>query len=184
MPGSRSRGKVGSRREEPEKLQALYEYAATQEGWFCGYFEMTPLHPSPWWTDDGEAAALFPTFAYGGSGSTYAFWLHGGLDLAGAPVVYLERQAAWCGVIADEFDDFLALLAVGEEEVGLSVAFRGFQGPAEGYLAELREFQRWLKSQYNIVPAPNPEELVARAQKKHPDLDAWITDRLKETKGW
>ena len=49
---------------------------------------------------------------------------------------------------------------------------------------ELGLFQRWLRQEHGIEPAADPKGVADRAQLRHPDLDAWITERVNQSKEW
>jgi hypothetical protein len=154
----------------PEDLRPLCQFA-DEGGEIGGCFEFERDGQEAavaWFDGDEEAAAQFAVFGLGPDGSVYALWLHSGPDANRAPVVLLNSKSDGNGVIANDFRDFIRLLAIGYEEPGQYPTLE----PKDSEGAAL--LRAWLTREFGLSPPATDEELVSAARKKHPDLAAQI----------
>lgn len=157
----------------PPILRSLAERSEETDGLLSCDFELTPNGESDSysWFDGREAAAKqFLIFGFDGMHSLYGYWLYPGRTLADAPIVYLNSEGVENTVLANSLEEFLALLTLGEEAVGLFNGWGGSVGACHG----ISEFRDWAKTAFGIVPPANPREIVDRARQAHPDLEAWV----------
>lgn len=158
----------------PPELQALCAFAAANDGDVSGLFEWETDGSTcarAWFMGDTEAADQFAVFGLGPDGSLYALWLYEGLT-ASPPIVYLDSEGDNCQVIASDCREFLRLLAIGYDEPG---RYPTLAPDNPDSAVALRD---WLATAYGLVPPATGEAIVTTAQSQHPDLMAWITERL------
>jgi hypothetical protein len=161
----------------PVRLVELLAFQESSPDWYSGRFEISAWQhgDAAWFDGDVEAAKQFAVFGNGSDGSLYALWLYPGRSVMDAPVVFLGSEGVDCSVIATNFDDFLALLAVGADELGFEAAWGDITSgelPAE----RQGDFRAWLQERYGISAPPEPMDVVRRARAEHPDLEAWIRE--------
>jgi hypothetical protein len=155
----------------PQELRRLCEFAEANEGTISGCFEFeTEGHSAAqaWFGDDTRAASQFAVFGRGPDGSLYALWLHAGNDTGKAPVVLLDSECTDNKIIADNVRAFLRLLAIGYEEPGRFPTLE----PEDPEGADA--LRTWLFDELGLESPANGTELVAAAQRQHPDLGVWI----------
>ena len=169
------RGNFPPESEPPARLIELQVFQGSSTEWYSGRFEMSswPYGDAAWFDGDAEIAKQFIVFGNGPDGSLYALWVYPGRSLEDAPVVFLGSEGVDCSVVAANVTEFLALLAVGADELGFEAAWgeisRG-QLPA----ARADEFRIWLEEHYGIVAPADPMAVVREARSQHPDLQVWI----------
>ena len=158
----------------PPVVLALLDFQESVGDWYSGRFELAGSGPDTavaWFDGDTEAASQFTLFGHGSDGSSYGFWVYDGRSLDNAPIVFLGSEGVGCTVLADNFEEFLSLLAVGDEEMGFGAPFLTEpQQPSAGLIA----FRRWLSEQCGITAPTHPAAIIAHAVRKHPDLQAWL----------
>jgi hypothetical protein len=132
-----------------------------------------------WFSDDQEAASQFLIFGNDGMHSLYGYWLYDGKTIADAPIVYLNGEGADNTVLANNLEEFVALLTVGKECVGLYQSWDESQEPCPG----IEDFRNWASSQLNIAVPDDPRDLIERAKRRHPDLDKWVQDYISQKGG-
>jgi hypothetical protein len=161
----------------PDRLSKLLDFQNCSREWYTGYFELDEWEYGfpAWFGGDKTAAEQFVVFGHGGDGSLYALWLYSHRSVADAPVVFLGSEGTDCGSLAANFDEFLALLALGVEELGFAVSW-GDVRPADKPAPRLQELQIWLRASFGITPSPDPMALVTAARIRHPDFGAWLND--------
>jgi hypothetical protein len=155
----------------PDDLKALCTFADDNDGNVAGLFEFDTdgVESAQCWFDgDADAASQFAVFGRGPDGSLYAFWLHAGNNASHAPIVCLDSEGQGSQVIAGDFREFMQLLAIGYEEPG---RYSSLEPDAVRSALPLR---RWLKREFKLVPPSTGNDLVAKAQSRHPNLDTWI----------
>src|SRR5262245_61548542 len=105
----------------PDLLQRLCGYIDSKGHPFSGDFQLRPGEDEVlklWFGGDATAASEFAGFGAAGDGSIYAYWLGGTRDASRAPVVFLAHDADGSRVLASSTEEFLALLAVGYQDLG------------------------------------------------------------------
>ncbi len=123
-----------------------------------------------WFAGHEEAAKQFVIFGADRAHSLYGYWLYEGRSLDQAPIVYLNGEGADNTVLANSLAEFVSLLTLGETAVGLFRAWGESQKPCAG----IEDFRAWAEAEFGITQPSNPAEIVERARKTHPDLDAWV----------
>jgi hypothetical protein len=157
----------------PKPLAALAQFDNKLDGECCsGYFELEPGDATDWFADGGAIAEQFIAFGQNADEGSYAYWLHDGLTADKAPIVYLGSEGGG-QVIANSTEEFLQLLAVGTEELGVAAAGGSIE-PAEEPSPALKSFRKWLKEKFNLTKPKDPMTLVEQAQASHPHLNEWI----------
>jgi hypothetical protein len=159
---------------EPDVLAALRAYADAHDGWLACDFELA---------DDGDELAegflrdeplarSFDVFGHDKMLGLYARWRSDE-----APVVYLAADWDETGVLCDDLEDFVALLTLGRDRIGMLGDWDADQEPCEG----IDEFRGWAERELGIEPATaeDARAMVERARAAHPDLKAWIEDRRR-----
>jgi hypothetical protein len=157
----------------PKPLAALASFDSKLKGECCsGYFELEPADATDWFSDGSELAEQFIAFGQNADGGLYAYWLHDELSAAKAPIVYLGSEGGG-QVIANSTEEFLQLLAVGADELGVAATGGSIEPPAEP-TAALKSFRKWLKEKFDLTMPKDPMKLVEKAQASHPDLNELI----------
>jgi len=162
----------------PNALVKLCEYDEQSAGSISCDFELTDTgqHKLGRYFGDEELASSFAVFGADELLSFYAFWLYDGRALADAPIVYLSGEAAGSTVLANTFEEFLGLLALGRPNVGLVADW----DKAAELCANAVTFREWLSSELGIEPPPDPDAVVDAAKKAHGDLASWIDEHQSE----
>lgn len=88
-------------------------------------------------------------------------------------MVFLGSEGTDNCLLASSLRDFLALLAIGADELGFAVSSGGVE-QADPPAPRLNEFRSWLDQSLGIVAPEVPSELVASARAMHPDFEAWL----------
>jgi hypothetical protein len=177
MNESAFRGNFPTPIEVPALLLKLRAYQERKAGeWYSGYFSlidhgMRTAEAS--FDGDQTAAKEFVLFGTDPDGSSYGFWIYEGRTLDTAPVVYLGSEGEGWTVLANTVEEFLALLALGKEDLGFLADRLYFPEPEE-VTPGLKLFRRWLKKECGIVTAADPAAIVSRARQNHPDLQNWL----------
>ncbi|HWX54409.1 MAG TPA: hypothetical protein VN176_07435 [Verrucomicrobiae bacterium] len=155
----------------PQDLRLLCEFAEANDGAVSGCFEFERdgrKAALAWFVGDESAASQFAVFGCGPDGSLYALWLHPGTDISRAPVVLLDSESSGNKVVATDFREFLRLLALGYDDPGRFPTLE----PEDPDSAEA--LRSWLSEEFELTPPASAAELVAAAQRQHPDLAAWV----------
>jgi hypothetical protein len=162
----------------PAPLVALCEYDEQAGGSLSCDFELTDTgqHKLGRYFGDEQLASAFAVFGADELLSFYAFWLHDGRTLANAPIVYLSGEAAGSTVLANTFEEFLGLLALGRPNVGLVADWDQAAEPCPN-AAKLAE---WLTAELGLAAPGDPKAVVESARGAHPDLAAWIDEHQAE----
>ena len=162
----------------PNALAKLCDYSEQTGGATSCDFELTNYGKAgiqAWFAGNEKAADQFVIFGIDELQSLYGYWLYGGRPLIQAPIVYLNHEDTGNTVLANNIEEFLALLAMGKEEVGLVDGWEEQTEPC----ADIDEFRSWLKQELGITPPAEGHEIVDPARQAHPDLDAWIREQGK-----
>jgi hypothetical protein len=160
----------------PSELRALCDYLDRTDYPLSGYNRLRPEGESlkGWFGAGSEAWKQLAGFGAGPDGSTLALWLYAGQDASQAPVVHLGSEGDSLVVLADNFREFLQLLAIGYGELGFDDLSAP---PAEPETAE--RLRAWLAAEYDIRPPQTGAELVQKAQVRHPDFGRWVAAAQK-----
>jgi hypothetical protein len=161
----------------PERLAKLLEFQNRSREWYSGHFELGPWSygEAAWFDGDQNAAKQFVVFGHGSDGSLYALWLYPGRTLSNAPIVFLGSEGVHCGVLSDTLDEFLALLAVGAEELGFNASWGDVSTPGEPP-PRLAKFRDWLRKSFRITAPPEPMKAISSARSKHPNFNEWLQE--------
>lgn len=158
----------------PAALEEFIQFADQQKEFFSGCFEPLLEDALAWFNDDAQAAAQFIGFGQNADGGSYAYWLHDGLPVEKAPIVYLGSEGGG-NVLAGSTEDFLRLLAVGADELGVEACSGGL-APAAEPAPGLKAYRQWLQATLGLDAPPDPDQLIEKAQAGHPCLGDWISD--------
>lgn len=170
----------------PAELRALCDFLDRTDYPLSGNMRLRPEGEGlkGWFGDGSEAWNQLAGFGAGPDGSTLALWLYDGKDVSTAPVIHLGSEGDALVVLADNFREFMELLAIGYDELG----FDDLEAPPR--LPESAERLRsWLANEYGIHPPKTGADLVRRAQSRHPDFAQWVhaaqelRDRRAQQKG-
>lgn len=107
----------------PPLLTKLLAYQNRVNAWYSGHFRLTDggqKDAVASFDGDKVAASQFILFGRELDGSSYGFWLYEGRTLGNAPIVFLGSEGTDWKVLANSLEEFLALLAVGEDEIGFA----------------------------------------------------------------
>ncbi|MDB5100611.1 MAG: hypothetical protein JWM80_5032 [Cyanobacteria bacterium RYN_339] len=151
----------------PQLLNDLAEFAADCKGYYSGRFKLAP-ESAEGWLGGPERAADFALFGHDPDGSLYGFWLYEGRTPANAPVVYLNANHSNSSVLANDLEEFLALLALDVTDLGMY--FDEADRPHKRSPGNAA-FRTWLADCFGIEPAALAPRVVKRAGAAHPALD-------------
>src|SRR5262245_26440492 len=101
----------------PAALVRLLEYQNSVHHFYSGSFELDhqgAMSVLYWFDKDVQTASQFAIFGHGGDGSLYGYWLYNGRTIENAPIVFLGSEGVGNTLLANTFEEFLALLALGE----------------------------------------------------------------------
>jgi hypothetical protein len=165
----------------PQCLIELLEFQNRSREWYSDHFELVPwpYGEAAWFGGDVDTAKQFVVFGHGPDGSLYALWHYRGRMLANAPVVFLGSEGTDCGLLADNIDAFLGLLAIGADELGFAAA-SGEVRPSPKPARRLDEFRGWVQRSFGILPPKDPMVAVEAARLGHPDFASWLQTWLRE----
>lgn len=122
-----------------------------------------------WFGRGSEAWRQLAGFGSGPEGSILALWLHAGPDATRAPVVHLGSEGDNLTVLADNIREFLALFAIGYDELGFNDLERPPKDPATA-----ERFRQWLSATFGIVAPATGIGIVTTARARHPDFEQWV----------
>jgi hypothetical protein len=155
----------------PDELRQVCDFLDRTDYPISGCMRLRPEGEGlkGWFGDGSDAWRQLAGFGAGPDGSTLASWLYGGPDVAQAPVVHLGSEGDHLMVMANNFREFLALFAIGYDELGFDDLE---QPPKEPESAE--RLRQWLESEYGIATPKTGAEIVRRAQSRHPNFEEWV----------
>lgn len=163
----------------PENILKLYRYQENVKPVYSSdfylydeYWNMELVPPF----DSKVIMSSFVFFGRGGDGSIYSFWCYDGQPLNIAPIVYISSE--WDGntILANSFNEFLALLSLGIDELGYSVTHNPTWHNFTSNQLEVLDFQRWLKNEIGIVVPTERLRILQKAKRMHPDFDRWLEE--------
>jgi hypothetical protein len=169
----------------PSALLRLLEYQQYVNHFYSGLFElydqgaMSVLY---WFDKDEEAASQFAIFGHGGDGSMYGYWLYQGRAIENAPIVFLGSEGLGNTLLANTVEEFLALLALGDDELGFAISKPDYD-IGRTIDEKLFQFRHWLMKEFQIQVPPDSNSIVRAAKSAHRDLDQWITEWLEKRYG-
>jgi hypothetical protein len=152
----------------PAALERLLLYQLRHGEGFSEDFAVDPAASvAAWFGHDPTAAQRLAPFATKSDGSVFAFWLAGAAPVERAPVVLLDAEGRNNTVLANTFEDFLSLLALGSS---LPAA-----APSDPEAApDVDSFRLWLRNQLSVTAARSPLAIMERARAANPGLTAWL----------
>jgi hypothetical protein len=161
-------------REPPDSFVKFAEYDDSLDHNVICDFELAPTGQDDIkFGSSEEAAKGFAVFGSDGTHSLYAFWPYDSRLLAQAPIVFFDSEWEATTLLANTFDEFLSLLALGQVQIG-----RVDDWDVSNQCDETPAFQEWLRSTLGIEPAADPKAVVAAARAAHPDVKDWISERM------
>jgi len=160
--------------EIPLFLKKLLDYSNRVKRYYSGYFELLDCGANSlyyWFGKDEAAASQFAIFGHGGDGCMYGYWLYDNQTIETAPIIFLGSEGDQNKVLANDFKDFLASLAVGYEDLG----YKFDRGEIE-LTEQLIHFRNWLETELGIKPVEDVEVSIEKAMQNHPSLENWLDD--------
>jgi hypothetical protein len=165
-----------------EKLEKLYSWSDVKKDWISGRFELTDWTKriaTHWFDGDELVSQQFWNFGANVDGSIYSFWLYDNRSLDEAPIVYLASDGADGSIVlANSFDEFLFLLAIGYVDIGTCWWGADDVDWDNPVLFELR---KWINDELAVVIPDDDDDLiktgvkiVEEARAKHPSLQEFI----------
>ncbi len=165
----------------PAELQKLCEWTEINGYPISGYFELR--------ADDGETMRYwlgfdnlsnrFGIFGAGSDGSLYAFWID---DNNKQKIVHLGSEGDAVYVLAENFVDFLRLLAIGYDEIG----FADMSKTIEDWNLEIgndkeegvnTKFIDWVEKEFN-VKVPKTGNKIADFDNE--EFKDWIEKQIEK----
>ena len=160
----------------PLKLVKLAEYQNQLKGYITSFFVVDQgLEKIPKNFKKGSSDKLI---VFGGyvDGSSFAFWLYNKSQPSKAPIVFIDCDWEGSSVIANNFEDFLKLLATSDSCIAL---YSEEDNLDERIEKQIKSVRKWLKQQFNIEPAKFPNRIIQNAKSKHPGFLNWLNNSVK-----
>jgi hypothetical protein len=85
-------------------------------------------------------------------------------------------------LLANTVEEFLALLALGDDELGFAISKPDYD-IGRTIDEKLFQFRHWLMKEFQIQVPPDSNAIVRAAKSAHRDLDQWITEWLEKRYG-
>ncbi|MBN1411230.1 MAG: hypothetical protein JW969_10340 [Spirochaetales bacterium] len=160
----------------PDLLKELCQYWDNNPQFFSGSFEVDSDqfdNLKAWFQDIPEGYEKVRIFGHDGIDSLIGFWLYDDKIPENAPVIYLSGEGGGTTVIADNFSNFLALLAANRDYDPFDGSFNKED---DGNKAVNQAFRDWILKKFKIEPAVDPMTIVEKARKNHPRFDSWLKE--------
>jgi hypothetical protein len=162
----------------PRPLLLLIELQnSIQGGYYSGSFQLRGSGADrlvDWFAEFKAPSSNFAIFGVGGSGSLYGYWLYEQHTIKTAPIIYLDSESAGNTVLADNIEEFFALLSIGKHEVGRHVLYPDRYPEPSQSSENLLRFREWLQDNFSISVPNNGIQIIEAARASHPDFDDWI----------
>lgn len=129
-----------------------------------------------WWFRSHAADDRLAQFGAGGDGSLYCIWKQAD---GREPVVHLGSEGDALLVLASSMREFVALLAIGYEEIG----FDDLSAPPDDDESINVEFQNWVSDTLGVDIPKSGQAIVDRARNNHDDFPAFVTSVPNEPEG-
>jgi hypothetical protein len=163
----------------PAELEMLCDWVDQHGFPFSGYFRISPDENKDdisSWIGFHDVDHYFGVFGRGSDGSMYALWHDEAHNTY--KVVHLGSEGGELYVLANNFVDFLRLLAIGYDEI----RFADLSLPPEeneGYdpAAVNPKFAEWVRTTFNVTIPRTGDEIVNIYDKS---FDNWIDDQISE----
>ncbi|SFW36243.1 hypothetical protein SAMN02927921_01314 [Sinomicrobium oceani] len=165
----------------PAGLEKLCHWTDTHGYPISGCFELS--------ADDGETITSwmgfdkvsdrFGVFGNGPDGSLYAFWIN---DNADQKIVHLGSEGEELYILAEDFTDFLRLLAIGYDEIGFSdmdmtlEEWNDILDVEKDYGAN-PEFREWVISEFEVSIPERGHEIADMNDRSFAE---WIENQLEK----
>jgi len=162
----------------PDNFRKVYEKADEMGGLLVGDFSIAEFLKDSllaWFKEKEDVAKEFVIFGVDGKSGLYGYWTHEDTPLEKAPIVYLDDAGTQSTVLANSFEEFLALLGLGKEKIGRRGDWASQKRPVE----DVEDYRAWLTGTMGIQPATNEKDaaaIVDKARASHPDLNGWIDE--------
>ncbi len=160
----------------PSILLRLLDYQNAVPDFYSGSFELDRSGADNvyyWFDRDIQAARQFAIFGHSGDLSLYGYWLYPGRTLLTAPIVFLGSEGVGNTLLANSFEEFLALLSLGYEELGFAVSKPDYK-ISTTIDESLLHFRAWLDREVGIQVPETFDSIVVAARNAHPDFKTWI----------
>lgn len=148
----------------PAELEQLCNWTDTNGYPISGYFELREDdgETMKYWLGFDDLSDRFGIFGAGPDGSLYSFWID---DAGEQKIVHLGSEGDQLYILANNFIDFLRLLAMGYDEIGhadLNQTVRDWniaigEEAGEGINPK---FQKWVEDTYQVTLPLKGNEIV------------------------
>ncbi len=169
----------------PAPLARLLEYQNAVPDFYSGSFELDHSGADSvdhWFDRDEQVARQFAIFGHGGDGSLYGYWFYSDKTLLTAPIVFLGSEGVGNTILANSFEEFLALLSLGYTELGFALSKPEYNVGTRIDEA-LLHFRGWLDREFKIQVPNTHDTIVRAAHNAHPDLGTWIEQWMQRHYG-
>lgn len=165
----------------PAALKQLCNWTDVNGYPISGYFELRADDGATmqYWLGFGDVSDRFGIFGAGGDGSLYAFWMD---DENNQKIVHLGSEGGQLYILAENFVDFLRLLAIGYDEIG----FADLNMPIEEWNAATGQekdaginfrFREWVEKEFK-VQIPNKGSDIVDTNNKA--FSSWIEEQMEK----
>ncbi|WP_316845021.1 hypothetical protein [Pedobacter psychrodurus] len=165
----------------PEELEKLCNWTDTNGYPISGYFELRADDGETirYWLGFDNVSDRFGIFGAGPDGSLYSFWVD---DENNHKIVHLGSEGGERYILANNFIDFLRLLAIGYMEIGYSDLNMTVQ---EWNLATGQEkdeginpkFREWIEKEFKVQIPDKGSEIVDDGNKT---FSNWIDEQTSK----
>jgi hypothetical protein len=162
----------------PEAFQKVYDKADILGGLLVGDYSMAEFLLNAllaWFEEKAAIAKELVIFGCDGNDGLYGYWTHGDTPLEKAPIIFLDDAGMRSTVLANTFEEFLALLGLGKNAIGRHYNWPDQKRPVE----DVADYRTWLRDEMKIEPVTDEKAALAiieKARGSHPDFNAWIDD--------
>lgn len=131
------------------------------------------------WLGFSDVSDRFGIFGMGPDGSLYAIWL----DKEGhQKVVHLGSEGDELFILAENFLDFLRLLAIGYDEISLADLDMGIEEwnatiEQEADFGRNPNFQSWVEREFHVSIPQKGAEIMNITDKR---FEKWIEDKIEQ----
>lgn len=163
----------------PMELEKLCDWAEQNGYPISGYFEIRPDDGETmrYWLGSDDVSHRFGIFGAGSSGEIYAIWKD---DTGKQKIVHLGSEGDSLIILADDFVDFLRLLAIGYNDLGYDDLTKSLEELGQnGYdmNGKNQKFTNWVEKEF-VVKIPRTGNEIVDVNNK--EFESWIEEQQQK----
>jgi hypothetical protein len=152
----------------PNELSMLCDWAEKKSNISAGFTLHKNDDAVKYWFGSDVATEYLAVFAHDYDGSLYAIWKS---DDDIQRIVFLGSEGEPLWILADNFIDFLRLLAIGYDEIGFSDLTKS---PPKDCADS--EFKNWVQTTFNVKIPLTGDEIV---NANNLIFEEWVDEKIK-----